>query len=42
MAVSSMRKTILVADDDSEVRSYFETILKIQNFDVLRRTRAKR
>ena len=28
-------KTILVADDDLEVRSYFETILKIQGFEVL-------
>src|SRR5689334_4688783 len=27
--------TILVADDDLEVRSYFETILKIQGYDVL-------
>src|SRR5437762_12135913 len=30
----TVRKTILVADDDLEVRTYFETILKIQGFDV--------
>lgn len=35
MAGKSNGKTILVADDDLEVRSYFETILKIQGFDVL-------
>jgi two-component system response regulator AtoC len=28
-------KTILVADDDLEVRGYFETVLKIQGYDVL-------
>src|SRR5262249_9154054 len=35
MAVRTPGKTILVADDDLEVRSYFETMLKIQGFDVL-------
>jgi two-component system response regulator AtoC len=35
MAARSCGKTILVADDDLEVRSYFETILKIQGYDVL-------
>lgn len=28
-------KTILVADDDLEVRNYFETLLKIQSYEVL-------
>ncbi len=28
-------RTILVADDDLEVRVYFETILKIQGYGVL-------
>ena len=31
----TIAKTILVADDDLEIRSYFETILKIQGFQVL-------
>src|SRR5437762_1857465 len=35
MAARTTGKTILVADDDLEVRSYFETILKIQGFDAL-------
>src|SRR5437588_8934737 len=28
-------KTILVADDELEVRNYFETLLKIQGYEVL-------
>src|SRR6476646_5065469 len=35
MTVRPTGKSILVADDDLEVRSYFETILKLQGYDVL-------
>jgi two-component system response regulator AtoC len=35
MTVRPTGKTILVADDDLEVRGYFETILKLQGYDVL-------
>ena len=35
MNVRPTGKTILVADDDLEVRNYFETILKLQGYDVL-------
>jgi len=35
MPMAAKNGTILVADDDLEVRSYFETILKIQGYNVL-------
>src|SRR5437899_1211542 len=35
MVIGNSGKTILVADDDLEVRNYFETLLKIQGYGVL-------
>src|SRR6266536_4381507 len=35
MDTGSSSTTILVADDDLEVRNYFETLLKIQGYNVL-------
>src|SRR5262245_43991416 len=35
MEIGSSGKTILVADDDLEVRNYFETLLRIQGYGVL-------